>query len=247
MEVFEGVWKFLHNKRLIPVFLIIAFTIQIYKGYFRLFPAYWKAMVFSKKKIMLWASAALVVFGAAFLLDEPVTKAAQNASGKFAELLWNFGGTKGRSFWVFFTVAYLLFFFTRVRDFIFGAGVAALLNGVLTTLLKHTVLRARPETGLGPHSLFNFQHFASDHREFQSFPSGDVAITAGAFFFLWLVFRKRAWSILLFLTPFMTAFARMHWHRHWFSDTAAAMIFGMCFAFFVWRYEQFRMNKPAHG
>ena len=58
---------------------------------------------------------------------------------------------------------------------------------------------------------------------------------------LMMVFKKNRWLSLFFLlTPFATAFARMHWDRHWFSDTAGSMILGIMWSFFLCGYEQYR-------
>lgn len=239
---FKPIWDFLHIKALIPVFLVIAFSIQIYSGYFRGLPGYFRSIKLNRRSIFIFLAVSGTVFFTALFLDPHAAALARNAAGKPAEIIWNYGGQMGRSIWIFLALAYL--FLIRkpgVRGIVFGALLGTCLTGLFTTFLKWTVLRARPSMELGHRSFFNMDYFGTDHRGYQSFPSGDVAIVAGACFFLLVIFRKKNWSGIFLLTPLATAFARMHWERHWLSDTVMAMILAAFWALFIWGYERYRL------
>lgn len=238
------VWKFLHIKALIPIFLVTAFGVQIYSGYFRDFPGYFRSIKLNVPKVIIFTALAGFVFAAALFLDPYAAKAARDAAGKPAEMIWNYGGEMGKSIWIFLALAYFLSVRNPgARNLVFGALLGTCLTGLSATILKWTVLRARPYTELGHGSFFNMAHFGTDNRNYQSFPSGDVAIVAGACFFLFPAFRKNIGAWVFLLTPLATAFARMHWERHWFSDTAAAMILGAFISYFVWGCEKYRLAK----
>jgi membrane-associated phospholipid phosphatase len=96
--------------------------------------------------------------------------------------------------------------------------------------LKMIFLRARPDTGVGPFVFFHWSALASDTRPYESFPSGDVAIVAGAaavFFF-----KTRApWRWLWLILPLCTAYSRVLLNRHWPADTLASLGLGLWVAF----------------
>lgn len=241
MEVFQAVWSFLHIKALVPVFLVAAVLIQSFTGYFRFIPGYFRSLKFDARKFFLLAFMAFAAFWIAFLLDTQAGASAEDAAGKFAEMIWNYGGQMGRSIWVFLAFAFILASWNkRLRGLVFGALLGTAFTGLSATILKWLVVRARPSTDLGHHSFFNWEHFGKDNRDFQSFPSGDVSIVAGACFFLALASGKKPWIVFFILTPAATAFARMHWERHWLSDSVTAMLLGIFWGSLIWGYEKFR-------
>lgn len=243
-EWFKPIWDFLHIKALIPIFLAAAFLIQIYSGYFRAFPGYFRSVKLNVPKILFFFALAGFIFLTALILDPHAAAAARNAAGKPAEIIWNYGGEMGKSIWIFLALAYLFSALKPVlRDTVFGALLGTCLTGLSATLLKWTVLRARPSAALGHLSFFNMDYFGSDDRNFQSFPSGDVSIAAGACFFLFLKFQKKPWAGIFLLTPLATTFARMHWERHWLSDGVTAMIIAAFWAFFIWGSEKYRLTE----
>lgn len=240
METFQSIWSFLHMKALIPFFLIAALFVQSFTGYFRFVPGYFKGLKWNKS-FLPFIVMAFCFFWMAHLLDSHAADAARNSAGKLAEMIWNYGGEMGRSIWIFLAFAFILASRNkRLRNLVFGALLGTAFTGLAATILKWLVVRARPSTGLGHQSFFNWEHFGADNRDFQSFPSGDVAIVSGACFFLAFASGKKPWAFIFLLTPLATAFARMHWERHWLSDTTAAILLGVFLGFFIWGYEKYR-------
>lgn len=244
-EWFAPIWAFLHFKKLIPIFLILSILFQTVAGYFRYFKAYFFALKFNKRRAFLYIFISGLIFSASLLWDPYVNSWARNSSGKAAEFFWSYGAEMGRSIWIFLALFYLLVIWNnRFRAVAFGALLGTSLTGLCATALKWVVLRARPDVGLGHQAFFNWQHLGTDNRDFQSFPSGDVAIVAGACFFLMMIYKKRpVLSSFFFLTSLATAFARMHWDRHWFSDTVTSLLLAAGWAFFISGYEFFRINN----
>lgn len=242
IETLNEIWKIMHVKAWVVLFLTGVFLHHIYRGYFKQLPAYFKTTLPWFPKIFLFKLTALAFFIVfAFFFDNALGTLAKNAAGLPATLAWEYGAEMGRSIWIFLFFGYMAAIrFPERRNFMFGAILSTALTGLSATVLKHLVLRARPEAGEGPLSFFNFDHWAADSRGYQSFPSGDVSIVAGACFFLMFSTRNPLLKIIFFVTPFATAFARMRLERHWFSDTWMASAIALGWAFFIYGYQRWR-------
>ncbi len=116
-----------------------------------------------------------------------------------------------------------------------GAVLGSALTGLVVHLSKFVFFRARPYTGLSPFSFFDFQGFLSDNRGFQSFPSGDVALVAGAASYFFYSSRHPL-RRLIFLLPVSTALARVYLDRHWVSDTVGSIWVSLILSRLVWDY-----------
>ena len=142
---------------------------------------------------------------------------------------------KGQNAWAVLAALYFLGYLLPFgRKIIFGALGASFLTSVVTTLLKFLLLRARPSAALGPFSFFHGAGLLQDERAFQSFPSGDAAVVAGAAYYLFLTVKFRPLRWLLFLVPLTTALARVYVNRHWPSDVLFSLGLGFFIAHGVW-------------
>ena len=165
----------------------------------------------------------------------------QHQSGRFHELLSRAGQKIGKNSWQALIVLYLAALIFRTRagmQLVFGSVIANALTGLASTIFKFTILRARPDAGLGPFSFFNFSGMSEDKRMFQSFSSGDVAIVAGACGFLFFSIKNRFLRLILVLLPLVTAYSRVNLNRHWPSDTLLSVGLGFLIGNAVFRWRQ---------
>ncbi len=243
-EILNRVWDALHYKPLVVFFLIGAFLTEILSGYFKVFPAYLKSLNF--RRVVTPIAGVIILFLAAlFFLDEASQKFIPHIPEAAGSAVLNYGAEMGRSIWIVLFLAYLFSVFNRkARQTVFGAVLATCLTGLSATVLKHLFLRARPDTGKGAFAFFNWDNWVGDNRAYQSFPSGDVSIVAGASLFLMIRFRRQPLAAVLFaLTPMATAFARVYYNRHWVSDTWMALCIGFACGLLFERYSRFKESS----
>ena len=132
------------------------------------------------------------------------------------------GGWLGRSVNLWFILAagyfiFLIFPWFRRRleaSRIFSCLLSVALASILSSGIKRIFLRARPDAHQGHLSFFNFDGLTRNETLFQSFPSGDVAVVAGAASCLFFIIRNRFLRWLPLLLPLCTAFARISANRH---------------------------------
>lgn len=127
--------------------------------------------------------------------------------------------------------AYIAFTFDR-PDWEQAAGYAlliSLLTGLLVQTLQTAFMRTRPYIpGATPFDWFAFSAALENDRlfkaDFRAFPSGHAATAFGAFLGLGQALRTRTARLLLVIPPALTALARVHFGRHWLSDTVASAL-----------------------
>lgn len=251
MSDLHAVWKILHTKYYVFVFIVIALLVQFLTGYFKgLVPA---IREIRWKKVFFCVLGAAAVLPFLVLIDPYAAPLAKDAPGLISRMTWRYGSEWGKSIWIFLAFSYAAVIWNRKwRNVVFSAAFASMLSGLTAAAFKYTVLRARPDSGHGPWAFFNFREFLSDNSAFQSFPSGDVCLAAAACFFWGIFLRKKnaALSFVFFITPLMTAFSRMYPGRHWLSDVSASLAIGMAWAFFAfscWRKSLERSGTPAQA
>jgi membrane-associated phospholipid phosphatase len=239
--------SYLHYKQVTAVLLIVVLLIEMSKGYFKEVSTYVKT--FSPRPyvfplfILIVATLLIIVFA-----DIPLIQWIRNQNSALAGWVAEFGSLLGRSSncFTFLGLCYLAAYVTRMlhaRQLIFGALLASFLTAVGVTIFKFTLLRARPDSELGVFSFFNWQGIIEDDRAFQSFPSGDVGIVAGAAAYFFYLVRNYALKFLLMLLPVCTAVARISLNRHWPSDAFFSIGLGLMIGKFVWDYKGLRFKK----
>lgn len=117
------------------------------------------------------------------------------------------------------------------RKTVFSALVANALTAVFSIVLKFTLMRARPDQP-DPFSFFNLNAL-KNQTAFQSFPSGDVAIVAGASGYFFFAVKNHFVKFLLLLIPFTTAYSRISVNRHWPTDTLFSVGLGFLVSYWV--------------
>ena len=185
---------------------------------------------------LLMAFITLTLF--TLLLDPFLITFLQGMNSPLAQTIANYGQKLGRNInpWIGLTGIYFLACLTKRRIWrkgAFGLILSSLATSVVSHLMKFIFLRARPDSHLGPFSFFNLQGLIHDERAFQSFPSGDVAVVAGATSCLFFMIPNRYLRWLVFLLPLSTAFARVSLNRHWPSDTVASLMVSLLLGKFI--------------
>ena len=156
------------------------------------------------------------------LLDEPVRNFFVHTQDGFPDFIESVGYHYGKPYSAVifsggFYLAGMILNDRWSKETGLNLGVTLLTSGLLQTVLKDVVGRARPGTGLGP---YEFKIPSEGEIAYHSFPSGHSAVAFG----ITLVMARRIASqpikILFYALAASTALSRMHADAHWFSDIA---------------------------
>lgn len=208
-------------------------------GFFNRLQGFLKRIRFQSYRRWLIAFPSAVIF--TLFLDPFLIKVLQGFHGPLASGIARFGQQLGRdvNLWVVWVGLYWIASLTgqvKWRKYTFGILLASLLTTTLVHFLKFVFLRSRPDNLLGPYCFFNLQGLLEGTRAFQSFPSGDVALTAGASSCLFFLIPHRLFRWLTWLFPLSTAFSRISLNRHWPSDAVASLMMSVLVAKLVCDY-----------
>ncbi|MDD5218036.1 MAG: phosphatase PAP2 family protein [Candidatus Omnitrophica bacterium] len=229
-------------KVIAAVLMVLCVVLELRKGYFNRLAEYLRSYSWRYSLLLLAlfsAAAVAVFFFDPLFLEYLQTLGSRTAVNRIAQA----GGMMGRNInpWLFFGLLYFVGVAGRRETWKY-LGFGMLLSGALTagvtTLFKFIFLRARPYGELGPFCFFNIEGLTRDERVFQSFPSGDVAIVAGAAAFLFYVAGRSMWRWVFLLLPLMTSLSRITLNKHWPSDTLFSIGLGLIFGHFIYRYAQ---------
>jgi hypothetical protein len=103
---------------------------------------------------------------------------------------------------------------------------AGLYSEAITGVLKYTIGRARPYTGLGE---FTFHPFSFFNYPFNSMPSGHMTSAMALSTVMSRHARKTVWKILAYVPAAFTLASRLYQGQHFLSDE----FFGSCIGYFV--------------
>ncbi len=218
---------------------VLAVVVEIRKGYFKGFPAYLRSVSFRKDRFVMIA---LVLATVGMLwADSFLRHQIQGIQIEFVKSVFAFGGFVGKKLWNGLVFLYLAAFLLRQEKWqrlFFGVFLTGATTGLLAGVLKFTFLRARPDLDLGPFSFFHLEGLTKDNGVFQSFPSGDVAIVAGAAAYLVCALKNYFLKGLIFLIPLATAFSRVALNDHWPSDVLFSFGLSCVAARFWWEFKR---------
>ena len=230
------------NPRILAGILVTITILSGFKnGYFSAIP---KARPFFNFKRY---GAGLLVLAVFFCLiipfDTRLLNFIQSDRPVWVEALSRIGVWLNRNveFWIVITGVYLTALAAGRRGLavtFFSAFLASALTGLAGHVLKFVFLRARPYSFLGPFSFFNAGGFHENRHAFQSLPSGDVALIAGAAAFFFFAVRRLIFRLPFLILPVCAALQRITDDKHWPSDTAASIGLGFLIAHAVWTYQQ---------
>ena len=176
----------------------------------------------------------LIIIGAAFVVDDPVTSFFQLHSEGWA---WTAAGLLSKyGDWPPLLAAGLAVVLLLLLLRRFEAGrlllvvlIAGMLTGLSATIIRSATGRTRPsaEAPQGFYGLRHDSHWIVGKYEFGSFPSGHTATVAGLTVAAWLVSRRFGAAAAIFGAA--VAWSRLALHCHHFSDVVASTVLAIFF------------------
>lgn len=233
------IWSHYQFKLLVGAFLIFLIFYELLKGYFKNVGTGVNPALF-KRSLSILLCFSVSVVGVLFL-DSILREKIQSFHGSYAQFFLSFGKLLSKQIWMGLIALYFIGFITnleRFRKMVFGALLSGAVTGLISHGLKHIFLRARPEGNLGHFSFFNLDGLLRDKHVFQSFPSGDVAVVAGAAFYFFYAVKNNFVRWFFILLPFINAYFRVSVNRHWPSDTLMSIGIGLIVAQLIHHYEK---------
>jgi membrane-associated phospholipid phosphatase len=230
-------------KPLAAAFVAACIVREIRCGYFKSFKSYLPSVKF--KALVQILALTVCVAGCALIIDQPLAGWARAQTAVFFTEISRLGGLmgKGANPWFFMGIVYCLAALLKRERWSrvsFACMLSSAITAVAANLLKITFLRARPFMNWGDLSFFNYQELFHHKKDnFFSFPSGDVAVVAGAAAYLFYSVQNIYFRSLFLVLPLMTAFSRIYKNKHWPSDTLFSIGLGLAAALFVVHYERF--------
>lgn len=190
----------------------------------------------------------LAVFALFFLVDAALLQTIQSVSHPLGTGLIDFGGSVGRNgnFWAMLIIAYLItkiFGSRSSTQIVLGTILSSGLTGLVCNIIKVLFLRSRPAAGEGALSFFNYLGYAQNGGLFQSLPSGDVALVAGAAAFLFHFAKGTPIKLIIVSIPLLTCASRIYLNRHWPSDTVLAVGVALVVGNYLYRAYHMRMTN----
>ena len=114
------------------------------------------------------------------------------------------------------------------------AMVTSVIGGLTNSFFKAVFKRVRPPVYDVPNS-FNFASIKDKLGGDYSMPSGHASVAAAAFFTLAAMEKNIFLKIIYIILPFITAYARVYFTKHWTSDVSVSLLLGFIFAVTVSR------------
>lgn len=231
------------NKAVTIIIIIALSTIAIWQqrklGYFSQFKIYLRN---SAGRLCLQLFLLSVIYVGLLFVDPPFLKLLQSIQFPFFQNLLDFGAWLGKRghLWLVILSGYFLFAWVKNnqgKQLAFGSFLSMLSTVNIAFILKHIFFRARPGMNDGPFSFFHIGSGSWNKNAFLAFPSGDVAIVAGASIFLFYNIKNIYVRLILLVLPLLTALSRMSLNRHWPSDVIFSIGLGFIFALFIRQYE----------
>lgn len=230
-------------KLVIGVLLALMIYGEWKKGYFKGVRNYRKNLSFKTFRRGFFAFLFLILLLIPF--DPFFLHTIQSFGARYPQI-FTFGQWINRNihFWMILISLYFLCTVCKKKGGatqVFDAILASAGAGLLCHLLKFVFLRARPDSGHSPFSFLNAGGLLDHVKQFQSFPSGDVALISGAasyFFFAAQNSSLRPFRWVIFLFPLLSAMARVNGDRHWLSDTVASLGIALMVGRWIWDYRK---------
>ena len=171
-----------------------------------------------------WLTFGGVLAGTAALtfLDRPIRELFLENSGSLPQFIEDTGYHYGKPYSAFaFTGGFYLVGVILndrwAKDTGLNLGATLLTSGLLQTVLKGVVGRARPGTEAGPYA---FQSPSKGDAGYHSFPSGHSAVAFGITMVLARRIESTPLRILFYTLAASTTLSRLHTDDHWISDMA---------------------------
>jgi len=117
---------------------------------------------------------------------------------------------------------------------------SVLLNGLITTVLKTSIGRARPYVESGNS---RFEYFSYEDDSFMSLPSGHTSMVFAMATILSYRSKSSILPIIYYAIAGSTGMARIYFDKHWFSDVIAGAMVGTASSLLIINAEKKRKTK----
>ncbi len=199
--------------------------------------------------LLMFCAMSIMVIGI-FFFDERLKDFIQGGKFLFSHEALRFGSCLGwpAYVWTILVIGYIVGMIAKketISQYTSGALFSSALTALAAILLKLVFLRARPPANLGPFSFFNLEGLLKGKGMFQSLPSGDVAIIAGACAYVFYLLKDSFWRWLILLLPLCTAYARISLNKHWPSDTLASIGFSLILGRLVFQNFKIQLTEKS--
>lgn len=231
-------WSF-EIVKLFKVLLFIIFIKEIRVGYFKGFCSSLKSVLKEYKWIIFFYLATVLLIMK--FIDEPVvnfwqTKYFQKRYFYYPGITGNLLGN-GEYLYSGLIVVILIAKIFKKNDLskrFSLAMVTSVIGGLTNSFFKAVFKRVRPPVYDIPHA-FNFKNITDKLDGDYSMPSGHASVAAAAFFTLAITEKNKFLKIIYCILPFITAYARVYFTKHWTSDVSLSILLGFIFSNVVYR------------
>ena len=239
-------WDIIIPKQSLVFLLGVVVLLEIHQKHFRKWHNPFSNFNWKHSLHILLAS--LAAAGIVLFFDMELIRSIRDFDSDFKVNAAEFGRFFGRSHgtWGVLAALYMLGYLFKNRTLshtALFAIVSSCITGLIAHLLKFIFLRARPYKDLGAFNFFDLHGFMEHDRGFQSFPSGDVAISAGAMIYLFTRIKQPILRVIFLIIPFLTALSRVNLNRHWPSDTLFSIGLGFAIAIIVHHFADANQKK----
>lgn len=238
--------------KLFNILLVIIFVKELRSG---IFIGFWKKLkeVFKEYRWLIAFYSIMVVL-VMFFIDKPVVEFWQTSA--FQKRYFYYPGVIGNligngkylySFLIVVILASKVFNKEEVRKKFAIALSTSVIAGLINTLIKTIFRRQRPD--IYEPKPFKYKGYMMDFNENikaikgdYSLPSGHTMIAVTTFIFLFLSTKNKRLKVLYLILPFITAYGRTYFSKHWVSDVSISFLLGTIFA-----VTAYRLNYRKNG
>lgn len=110
-------------------------------------------------------------------------------------------------------------------------------SGIVVSILKRSIGRARPYVDFNPNQFYGFRYLLENNlvsnSSYHSFPSGHTITVFSTIWFLYLNMESKKLKFILIGIGILVGISRIYLSYHWFTDVVSSMIVSYIIAKFI--------------